>query len=65
MNETEDKPPSLNICQPITTGVRSGSNDRSIARRREVALLQHLSSPDLRSRFRNDLAILASTGLLS
>ena len=55
----EDKPPS-NIRFPTSIRIRFGSNDRSIARRREVALLQHLSSPCLASRFRNDLVILAS-----
>ncbi len=52
-------PPSKNTIRRITSvRVYSGSNDRSIARRREMALLQHLPSPMLTSRLRNDLVIL-------
>ena len=63
MSETEaSKPPSTKafIRQPTSVRIRSSSNDRSIARCREVALLRHLSCPDLRFRTRNDLVILAS-----
>ena len=56
VNLDEEPPPSIR--KPITIRVRSGSNDGRIARRREVALLQHLSNPCLASRFRNDLVIL-------
>ena len=50
----EDKPPSSKntICQSTSVRICSSPNDRSIARRREMALLQHLSSPQLASRFR-------------
>ena len=57
MKVNDEKPPP-SIRQPVTIGVCSSSNDRRIARRREVALLQHLSSPDLRFRLRHDLPIL-------
>jgi len=59
MDET-DKPPSLksSLRQPTSIRVRSGSSDRSITRRRKMAFIQHLSSPMLASRFRNDLVIL-------
>ena len=53
----EDKPPS-SLRFPTSVRIHSGSSDRSFARRREVALLQHLSSPMLVSRLRNDLVIL-------
>ena len=53
----EDKPPS-SLRQSLTIRIHSGSRNRSNARRREVALLQHLPSPMLSSRFRNDLVIL-------
>ena len=58
--DVEDKPPPTknNIRQPSSIRVCSGLNDRRLARRREVALLQHLSSPLLTSRLRNDLVIL-------
>ena len=56
VNLDEEPPPSIR--KPITIRVRSGSNDWSIARRREVALLLRLPSPMLASRFRNDLVIL-------
>ena len=56
VNLDEEPPPS--ICDPVTARVRSSPHDRRIARRREVALLQHLPSPMLSSRFRNDLVIL-------
>ena len=55
----DEEPPS-SIRFPTSVRIHSGSHDRSIARRREVALLQHLSSPNLASRLCNDLVILAS-----
>ncbi len=61
MKEAEgEKPPPIKdtICRVIAGRVYSGSDDRSIVRRREMALLQHLSSPFIGSRFRNDLVVL-------
>ena len=61
MNEKEDSkppPPKNTIRNFVTSRVHSSSNNGSIARRREVAFLQHLSSPMLKSRLRNDLVIL-------
>ena len=55
----DEKPPS-SICDIIATRIHSSPSDRSDARRREVVLFQHLSSPMLVSRLRNDLVILAS-----
>ena len=57
--ETHEKPPS-SIRNPITDRILRRPHNRSIARRREMALLQRLSSPNLASRLRNDLVILAS-----
>ena len=57
--EVNDEPPS-SLRKSITDRVYSGSHNGSVARRREVALLQHLSSPFIGSRFRNDLVVLAS-----
>ena len=65
MKEIESDKPPLSLCNIVTSRVHSSSNDRSIARRREMAFIQHLSSPDLRFRLRNDLVILAPDGLLS
>ena len=65
MENYEDEKPPPSICDIITSRILSSSNDRRIARRREVALLQRLSSPMLKSRIRNDMVILASDGLLS
>ena len=59
MDEKEAEPPSI-VCNFVTSRIHSGSRDRRDARRREVALLQHLSSPMLSSRLRNDLVVLAS-----
>ncbi len=56
--ENEKPPPS--ICDFVATRVYSSPSDWSDARRREVALLQHLSSPDLRFRLRDDSIVLAS-----
>ncbi len=53
----DEKPPS-SICQPTSVGVRSSSRNGNDARRREVVLLQHLPSPMLASRLRNDLVVL-------
>ena len=58
MKEVEGGKPPSNIRQPITSRIRVSFNDRCIARRREMALLHHLSSPCIASRLRNDLAIL-------
>ena len=55
--ENLDEPPS-SIRRPVTDRIRSGSNDRRSLGRREVAFIQHLSSPMLASGFRNDLVIL-------
>ena len=59
----EDKPPSVkdNIRQPTSIRICSSPDNRSIAGRREVAFIQHLSSPDLSARFRDNLVILASS----
>ncbi len=63
--EVESEKPPSNIRNSITDRILSSSNNGSIARRREVAFIQHLSSPNLSARFRNDLVVLASDGLLS
>lgn len=55
--ENLDEPPS-SICKSITDRICAGPNDGRSLGRREVALLQHLSSPDLSARFRNNLVIL-------
>ena len=60
----DEEPPS-SIRFPTSVRIHSSSSDWSIARRREMALLQHLPSPMLSSRLRNDLVILASNGLLT
>ena len=58
----DDKPPSLTntICDFVTGRIYSGTGDRSAARRRKVAFIQHLFSPNLSSRLRNDSFILAN-----
>ena len=56
MDETDKPPPS--ICKSTSIRVHSSSNDRRFIRRREMAFIQHLPSPMLASRFRNDLVVL-------
>ena len=58
--ENNEKPPSSSssLRQPVTIRVRPSSNDWRSLRGREMASIQHLPRPDLRSRFRNDLVVL-------
>jgi len=65
MNEMEDgKPPptkdSLRNIAPAR--ILSSPDNRSITRRREMAFIQHLSSPSLASRLRNDCYVLGADG---
>ena len=53
----EDKPPS-SLRHTITDRIYHVSSVRRDARRREMAFIQHLPSPFIGSRFRNDLVIL-------
>ncbi len=53
----EDKPPSP-IRKFIADRILRCPHNRGITRRREMAFIQHLSSPMLSSRLRNDLVIL-------
>ncbi len=55
----EKPPPADTLCKPITTRIHPSPSDRSSARRRKMALLQHLPSPQLASRLRIELVILA------
>ena len=54
-----DEPPS-NIRSTIADRILHLPHNRGITGRREVALLQHLSSPMPCSRLRNDSILLAS-----
>lgn len=55
----EEPPLSKNIIRQLATiRVRFGSNNRSVTGRTEMALLQHLPSPFIGSRIRNDSIIL-------
>jgi len=56
MDET-DKPPSP-LRNTITDRIYRVPHNRRNVRRRKMAFIQHLSSPFLGSRLRNDLVIL-------
>ena len=58
-DESEEPPPTT-LCKPNSARVYPSPSNGGITRCREMAFIQHLSSPMLASRFRNDSFILAS-----
>ena len=64
MDNCDEKPPPADIlCKPITDRVCIGSNIWRATRFGALADVRYLSSPNLSSGLRNDLALLASPRL--